>query len=102
MCHVDDDIRNNNIDNLYWGDHQDNVADAKRNDRYRKGSEHSSAILTEEDVIWIREKYIPQSKYYNLSVFSKKFGVGYSSVFQAAKGNTWKHVYPRKAIHLRN
>ena len=35
VCHRDDDINNNHVSNLYWGDGVDNARDAVRNGRFK-------------------------------------------------------------------
>jgi hypothetical protein len=45
--HLDDDPENNNVSNLAYGTREDNIADAIRNERFKKGDEHHSRINPE-------------------------------------------------------
>lgn len=53
--HLDDNRRNNRIDNLRWGTHDDNMADRKRNGRYASGRAHHMAKFGEKLLDDIRQ-----------------------------------------------
>jgi len=56
--HLDRDRQNNHIDNLEWGSNCDNYKDRIRHGTDNKRNEdHHMAILTNEQVIEIRDKY---------------------------------------------
>jgi transposase len=47
VLHLDDDATNNNVENLEWGDHAENVKQAADRHRYRYGQEHHAAKLND-------------------------------------------------------
>jgi transposase len=47
VLHLDDDATNNNVENLEWGDHAENVKQAADRHRYRYGQEHHAARLSD-------------------------------------------------------
>ena len=94
-----DDIPTNNIpENLYWGTHAENVADARLNRRHhgmkrnrgaQPGEENSSAVLTEDQVRRIKGML-------GLGLcgacIARLHGVRKETVYSIAKGKTWIHV----------
>ena len=47
VLHLDDRATNNNVENLQWGDHAENVRQAVDRHRYRYGQEHHCAKLND-------------------------------------------------------
>jgi hypothetical protein len=102
VLHHDDLPTHNHPANLYWGDHQQNVRDAKLNRRLpvetsqqgaQLGSENSAAVLSEADVHQIRQ-------YLDLGMcgacIARLYDVRKETIYNIAKGRTWAHL-PRAA-----
>ena len=98
VLHHDDIPDNNTPENLYWGTHAENVADARLNRRPRDqkrnrgaqpGEENSSAVLTEDQVRRIKGLL-------GLGMcgacIARLHGVRKETVYAIAKGRTWGHV----------
>ena len=60
--------------------------------RYKKGSEHKDAKLTEEKVRQLRKEFKPFKSPLGLKAYADKYGVNMSALSQAIRGETWKHV----------
>lgn len=86
--HLDDDPSNNRIGNLAWGTVIDNAADALANDRYRRGSRHCGAKLTEADVIAIRAAKGRIQR----AVLAQQYDVAPNHINLLQSGKAWKHV----------
>ena len=52
-CHEDGNYLNNDISNLYWGTHQQNIDDAVRHNTTAFGEKNGMAELTEGEVLEI-------------------------------------------------
>jgi hypothetical protein len=55
--HLDDNKLNNHVSNLAWGSHMDNVRDAMRNNKIRKGDSHHATKLFEKQREYARFAY---------------------------------------------
>lgn len=78
-----------NPDHLVLGTHADNSADMVKKGRQCCGSRHHNAILTEDEVVLIKDMLrdgLSQGSVANA------FGVSVVSVGKIARGITWKHV----------
>lgn len=90
--HIDFDRANNNIDNLEWLSHHDNIlysVEAGRYDEHKKGECNGRAILTEKDVVKIRKLYEQGVQKYKIA---KKYNRGWSTIHNVIERNTWKHI----------
>ena len=56
------------------------------------GHENPRARLTPAQVRYIREHYIPKDKEFGLSAFSRKFGVGISTLKRVVNGQGYRNV----------
>lgn len=75
--HIDGDKTNNNVENLEWADRKQQMRHAYRL-RLKKpmqGKLNANAKLTDDDVRYIREHYIRNSKEFGTVALGKKFGV---------------------------
>lgn len=85
-CHNDGDRFNNQLINLRWGTHQDNVQDMLKHGRSTKGELNPQSVLTEQDVRDIREDDRTQS------TIAKEFGVSQTCISKVRRHARWQHV----------
>lgn len=98
VLHHDDRPQNNGADNLYWGDARENARDRKLNRELppevsqrgaQPGSANSSAVLTESDVMEIRQ-------YLEIGLcgacIARLYGVRKETIYSIAKGRTWSQT----------
>ena len=103
--HLDDNPRNNRLDNLKWGTHQENCSKFRRNDKPkklprstepkklvrkgpadRKGAKNGNSKLTAEDVCFIRA-YTGK-----LKDLVEMFGLSYNHILKIRSNTTWNHL----------
>lgn len=81
----------NRAENLRYGSHADNSADAKLHGTFRPGrvagEDHGAAKLTAEIVRHLRAVSAP-----NYAALAQQYGVNEGAIRQAIKGRTWKNV----------
>lgn len=90
--HKDGDNTNNNISNLYWGDHKDNFEDAKKHGTRpaNYGSKNGSSKLTSKQAALIRRE---RAKYGTSYVkLGKKYKVSGPTIMSIIKNETWKDI----------
>jgi hypothetical protein len=98
VLHHDDRSKNNLPENLYWGDHRQNVRDAKLNRKMpaevsqrgaQPGSANPSAVLSEDDVRQVL-------RYLDMGLcgacVARLHGVRKETIYAIAKGRTWRHL----------
>ena len=92
--HIDGDKLNNNIDNLEWVTSKENVNHALSNGLMgrARGEKICFSKLTEEDVRYIRNHYIPYDELYGAKALAKKFNIDTYTVNNVYYRKTWKHV----------
>lgn len=92
--HKDGNKLNNNVDNLEWMTNAENTQHAFDTGlaKAKFGTENPSAKLTEEDVKYIRENYIPYSKEYGSRALGRKFGVDHIQILRVINGATYVNV----------
>lgn len=90
-CHLDDDRRNNRLDNLRWDTHSANKLDAVKNGiaNHQRGEECRDAKLTEAIVKEARELY---RQGIGSTTLARAYGVSESVMYKAVNYWTWKHV----------
>jgi hypothetical protein len=90
--HLNDDPTDDRAVNLARGTRSDNVADAIRNGKWHpsKGSSHSNAKLTEDDVIEIHRLYAT-GEFWQREL-ARRFGVSQSLIGKIILWRAWKHV----------
>lgn len=82
----------NRVENLEWCTFSENMLHAKRTGLSPSphGENHAKAILTNEQVIYIRQTYQPRKV--PKSHFAKKFGVSESAIAGILNNRNWKHL----------
>lgn len=88
--HLDGNPENNNIENLCWGSHQQNVDDKWHHGTMPIGERNASAKLTTSDVIEIRT--LRANKAGSLRALGKKYGVSHTEIRRAAIGMKWRSI----------
>ena len=80
--HKDGDKLNNHVDNLEWVTSSENMLHAYQTglEIGTKGCDHPESKLTEVDVKFIKEHYIPRDKLYGARALGKMFGVSHSTI----------------------
>jgi DNA-binding XRE family transcriptional regulator len=89
-CHNNGVPSDNRLENLRWDTPQNNYADRVIHGTAGQGSKHYSAILTENEVVRIRNLYA--SNEFNQKELAKRFGVDNSTICQIIRGQKWKHA----------
>lgn len=81
-----------NPNHLRLGTYYDNLNDALKRDRFahQLGEAHGRALLTEDQVRWIREEY-PKGKYSH-NKLAKMFKVGATTISDVIHRRKWKHI----------
>ena len=92
--HLDDNKRNQSLDNLAWGYPKDNTADAFRNGKMdmNRGSRSNFSKLKEYQVLEIRQKYVFKSKEFGVVALGKEYNVDGTLISQIIRRNIWKHI----------
>lgn len=92
VCHHCDTPACWNPDHLFVGTHKDNMRDAYSKNRVpaRIGEDHGCHKLTEDQVIEIRNRYVPRTD--SRHVLAKEFGVSHSLIYLIASRQIWKHL----------
>lgn len=88
-CHRCDNPPCVNPKHLYWGTHQSNSDDAVARSRIPLGEAKAQAILTESQVVDIRERYRNGEKQ---GAIASDLGVSSQTVRSIALGLKWKHA----------
>lgn len=83
-----------NPGHLFLGTHDDNVRDKVSKMRQVYGERINTAKLTEETVIEIRRRAALGEIHAKLA---REFGVAQVTVSRAVRGESWKHLLPRKS-----
>jgi hypothetical protein len=90
--HRDDIKTNNHVSNLMWSNVADNNKHANENGLIPKGEKHGRSKLTEEQVKYIRENYIPYDSQFGTRALGRKFSVSQRTICIIIKNKTWKHI----------
>jgi hypothetical protein len=86
VLHANGDRTDNRVENLRYGSHFDNAADAIRHGTQVRGERQYAAKLTLDQVKHIRSEQEPNA------VMAKRFGVTSACISAVAKRKNWRHV----------
>ncbi|AZU98960.1 HNH endonuclease IV [Bacillus phage pW2] len=78
--HCDGNKANNNVDNLEWSTSKENI-------RHYHETGSSQTIISDSEVLWIRENYIPRHPEFGAVALAKKFNISTSHMNHIAKGS---------------
>ena len=84
--HLDGDCRNDAATNLAWGAQSENLFDAARHGTLLVGERSPRALLTADDVCYIRTSH---ERGIDLAA---KFGVHKATISAVRHGRNWKHI----------
>lgn len=87
--HYNDIKTDNRIENLLWGDSDDNHKDCIRNKTQLRGENHPRANITEETAKRIKKGLLLGFKSIDIA---RKLNVPKYTVWQINSGETWKHI----------
>lgn len=77
---------------LFLGTKEDNNDDCHNKMRHMHGESHTSAVLSESDVMQIRSLYKKGSSKNGQVQLAKKFGISHRNIRHVLSGTTWKHL----------
>jgi len=90
VCHTCDNPKCVNPVHLFLGTQLDNVRDMHRKRRGCYGERHPGAKITAEEVLQIREMYVPGVV--GCYAIGKRFGVGAMAVWDIITRHTWAGI----------
>ena len=86
VCHRCDNASCVELSHLFLGTQQDNIADATKKKRMRRGERHHKTTLTEANVLEIKSDVGKQR------LLAHKYGVTESAISAIKHGKRWSHV----------
>jgi len=88
--HKDGNKLNNDLSNLEWCTHAENMAHAINNGLCKSGEDCTYSKLTKNQVIEIRKKYVPYK--YPCSKLASEYGVNEGTIYYVVKFLNWKNI----------
>ncbi|MGW2515012.1 HNH endonuclease [Streptomyces scopuliridis] len=88
-AHIDGNPLNNDVTNLAWVTHRENIAHKSIHGTVVRGEMFWSSRLTEQQVRELRCRYSDGESAQSMAA---EFGVSRTSAWKAATGRSWKHV----------
>jgi hypothetical protein len=92
--HKDGNKLNNNVSNLEWVTNQENSIHAWQTGLTisKKGIDKIESKLTNENVAYIKENYIPKDKIFGCRALAKQFNVSHSIISKIINKKIWVHL----------
>ena len=90
--HIHGNKMDNYFKNLEWVTLKENKRRAFKNRLYPLGEKKYRAKLTNKQVRWIRQNYIPRDSEYGASALARKIGVFRETVRDVVTGKTYKNI----------
>ncbi|WP_371874734.1 HNH endonuclease [Streptomyces fulvorobeus] len=88
-AHLDGNPTNNDVSNLAWVTHAENIAHRAAHGTKVRGERFWSARLTSDKVRELRRRHTAGESAQSMA---DEFGVSRHSAWKAATGRSWKHV----------
>jgi hypothetical protein len=95
VCHHCDTAACVRPDHLFLGTAEDNVQDAVRKGRVKRGQQRKDAKLTDEEILEIRSWAMAGTD--SITTIAHFYGVHDTTITAILRGRTWRHVH---ADHL--
>jgi hypothetical protein len=90
--HIDGNKLNNHYSNLEWVTDRENKDHAMENGLYPNGEKNGRNILSEQEIIDIRNTYKKRDKNITIKSLSLKYNVSKGCIFNIIHYRTWKHI----------
>lgn len=94
--HIDGKKNNNEASNLEWSTTSENIKHAYAtgliNTSKFKGEGNVNSKLSEMQIKYIRDNYIPRDKDFGMKALGLKFGVSQNAISKIINRKTWKEV----------
>ena len=90
--HIDANPLNNHYTNLEWVTYKENTQHMLVTNTMKYGEQCYNTKLTESDVKYIRDNYIPKHPEFSGAALAKKFGVGSTQISRIIHNERWKHI----------
>lgn len=92
--HIDGNKANNRFENLEWCTESENLKHSFELglSKAKNGEEHPLAILTEKDVIEIRNRYVKRCRTNGTGALAKEYGVSQDAIYDIVSYRSWKGV----------
>jgi len=92
--HIDGNKQNNLVENLEWATYSENTKHAFNTGLATpvRGTDSPFSKLTKEDIIYIRENYIPNDHKYGTRALGRKFNVDHETIRDVINHNTYVNV----------
>lgn len=87
--HIDGNPLNNNVSNLEWVTHQENMLHARRVLKSLIRENHNMSVLDTQKVEWIRTNYISRHKEFSMYALARKFNVSQMTIHKIIHKKTW-------------
>lgn len=93
--HLDGNPQNNNLSNLKWDTHYNNMQDRIKHgtDKYNKGETNPRAKLTEQDVRMIIYTY--QIKLFRICELAKMYNIKWKAIYCIVTKRNWKYLWQK-------
>lgn len=90
--HIDGNKENNSATNLEWCTRSENMRHAYDNSLIsaKAGTKNGRCKLSEEDVAFIINHYIPRDNEYGAKALGKRFGVAHQTICAIINGQNWR------------
>ena len=89
--HIDGNKLNNTVTNLEWCTFSENTRHAftTRLAKAKRGCDHPKSKLTKEQIVYIRNNYIPRDKTFGSRALSRKFGMSHTNILDIINNKTY-------------
>jgi len=96
ICHICDNPLCCNTSHMFIGTQKENMTDMKSKGRGfknpDKGEDSVLSKITDKDVRYIRNKYIPYDKEYGNTAMANKFNLSSAQISRIIKKTRWAHI----------